>query len=43
VLKQAFFATLAACVAAVAAVRAADYPQRPVSFIVPYAAGVRPT
>ena len=28
-----------ACVVAVAAVRAADYPLRPVSFIVPYAAG----
>jgi tripartite-type tricarboxylate transporter receptor subunit TctC len=39
VLKQAFFATFAACLVAVPAAQAADYPLRPVSFIVPYAAG----
>ena len=38
-LKQAFFATFAACLATVLAAHAADYPTRPVSFIVPYAAG----
>src|SRR5262249_49488114 len=39
VLRQAFLAAFAAGLTAVLAAQAADYPTRPVSFIVPYAAG----